>query len=231
VTRQTQGVPHPSQLRTILFDLDGTLLDTARDLAGALNKLRTEEGQAPLDYADVRPIVSLGSPAMVELAFGCKPGMDDYERLRGRLLQLYRDDLATHTVLFPGMAQVLDSIESLGLSWGIVTNKPGWLTEPLMEQLELHERAVCIISGDTLVRRKPHPDQLLAACEAAQSPPHQCIYVGDAVRDIEAGKRARMYTVVALFGYIPADEEPHSWGADWAISTPHDLLAWLHDHP
>lgn len=227
MTEHPQGVPHPSRLRTILFDLDGTLLDTARDLAGALNELRIEEGRRPLTYDEVRPVVSLGSPAMVDLAFGAKPGMDDYERLRDRLLELYRADLATHTVLFPGMTQVLDSIETQGLSWGIVTNKPGWLTEPLMEQMNLHRRAVCIISGDTLARRKPHPDQLLAACETARSEPQQCVYVGDAIRDIEAGKRARMYTIVALFGYIPAEEQPHRWGADWAISTPHDLLAWL----
>ncbi len=227
MSEHRQGVPHSSRLRTILFDLDGTLLDTARDLAGALNKLRIEEGRGPLTYDEVRPVVSLGAPAMVELAFGLKPGMDDYDRLRDRLLELYRADLATHTVLFPGMTQVLHSIETQGLNWGIVTNKPGWLTEPLMEQMNLHRRAVCIISGDTLARRKPHPDQLLAACETARSEPQQCVYVGDAMRDIEAGKRARMYTIVALFGYIPAEEQPHRWGADWAISTPHDLLAWL----
>ncbi len=125
------------------------------------------------------------------------------------------------------MEDVLSGLEHDGLEWGVVTNKPAWLSEPLMDELRLRDRAVCMISGDTLPNRKPSPDQLLYACAQVNSTPERCVYVGDARKDIEAGKRAGMQTVVALFGYIPLDENPMGWGADAAITTPLELLGWL----
>lgn len=224
----TGGRPRNGErITTVLFDLDGTLADTAADIAAALNHLLTQEKLPTIAYERIRPIVSLGSPAMLKLAFGREAGDAGYEELRTRFLERYRSNLAAQTHLFPGMEDVLSGLEDDGLEWGVVTNKPAWLSEPLMDELGLRERAVCIISGDTLRNRKPDPEQLLYACEQLSSPPKHCVYVGDACKDIEAGKRAGMRTVVALFGYIPLDENPLKWGADAAITTPQELLGWL----
>ncbi len=215
------------EISTVWFDLDGTLLDTARDLAGALNLLLVEEGRPAVAFDLLRPIVSLGASAMLRLGFGCDSDDPDFERRRQRFLDLYRENIATHTELFPDMQVALNEIEETGLGWGIVTNKPGWLTTPLLQALGLDARALCVVSGDTLERRKPDPDQLLYACERTRAAPDRCVYVGDARKDVEAGQRAGMRTLVALFGYIPRDEDPLTWGADGAIETPADLLPWL----
>jgi phosphoglycolate phosphatase len=214
-------------LRTILFDLDGTLADTAPDLAYALNQLLAEQGRRQLSLAQVRPLVSLGGRAMVE--FACDLSHDDpaFEALYLRFLDLYRENLTTRTELFPMMERVLTHIEAKQLNWGIVTNKVAALTVPLVSALGLAERAACIVSGDSTPKQKPHPDPLLLACEQTGSHPRQCLYVGDAPRDIIAGRRAGMRTLVALFGYIPTGEDPLQWGADGAIATPIGLIEWL----
>lgn len=221
------GGARPFDPAMVLFDLDGTLADTAPDLAAALNALRGEKGLAPLAFQHIRPIVSLGSPAMLALAFEQRPGHPDYPVLRERFLDLYRADIATRTRLFPGMSLVLDALDAITLPWGIVTNKPAFLTVPLVETLGLAGRARCIVSGDTLGRRKPHPDQLLHACEETRVAAPSCVYVGDARNDVEAGRRAGMKTLVALFGYIPQGEDPFAWGADGAISSAGELFSWL----
>jgi 2-phosphoglycolate phosphatase len=216
-----------ASIRTVLFDLDGTLLDTARDMAYALNETLRERGKPALPLECIRPHVSHGSRALLALGFGLDSGDPGYDAARERLLAIYRDNLARETRLFPGMEIVLETLERNGLNWGVVTNKPAWLTDPLMTAMNLTSRASCIVSGDTTGNSKPHPEPLLHACRQAGSQPGQCIYVGDAPRDIEAGKNAGLQTLVALFGYLGPRDRPESWGADGSIERPEDLLVWL----
>lgn len=214
-------------IRTVLFDLDGTLLDTAPDLADALNHVLVENGRAPLPYAAIRPVVSHGGIALIRLGFGIDTDHPDFERLRAQLLKRYREHIAARTRPFDGIPEVLARIEAQGLNWGVVTNKPGWLTDPLLQALDLFDRAAVVVSGDTLDERKPHPAPMLHACEQAGSAPAQCVYIGDAERDIEAGRNAGMFTLVALFGYIQEHDQPLQWQADAALATPVELLDWL----
>lgn len=216
-----------SPLRTILFDLDGTLLDTAPDLAAALNQVLVENQRDPLPFASIRPWVSHGGVALIGNGFKLKPEHPDFEPLRQRLLEIYRANIAKQTRLFPGMAEVLDELDTRQLKWGVVTNKPGWLTEPLLEQLNLYSRCACIVSGDTLKQRKPHPAPLLHACAITGSQANECLYIGDAQRDIEAGRNAKMMTLIALFGYIDETEQPSEWQADGMLEQPSDILKWL----
>jgi len=213
--------------KTVLFDLDGTLLDTAPDLASALNAVLQANGRPALPFELIRPVVSHGGNALIELGFGLKPDDAGFEPLRRQLLDYYETNIARETRLFPGMQEVLDRIEAGGLNWGVVTNKPAWLTDPLMDALQLSERAAGIVSGDTLRERKPHPAPLLHACRLIGSEPHECLYVGDAERDIEAGRRAGMTTLVALFGYLLESDRPETWGATALINEPGEILAWL----
>lgn len=214
-------------IKTILFDLDGTLADTAPDLAHALNTVRVAHDLPALPFDIIRPVVSHGGKALIELGFGNTGIEQDFEILREQLLKHYHANLSTHTVLFPGMMDLLDALESRGLRWGVVTNKPGWLTDPLIDALGLAQRIGCVVSGDTLPKRKPDPAPLLHACELCGSRANECLYVGDAERDIVAGRRAGMQTLVALFGYIGEDEQPESWGADGMVESPEAILHWL----
>jgi len=215
------------QVECVLFDLDGTLADTAPDLAHALNGLLEAERREPLAFERIRPQVSLGSIALLELAFGVRPGDAGFERLRASFLERYRETLAERTRLFPDMERVLAALEARGVLWGVVTNKPGWLTKPLIEALALDARAACVVSGDTLAVRKPDPAPLLHACRETGVEARRSVYVGDAEKDVLAGRAAGMRTVVALFGYIPTGADPHAWGADATIDTPPELLPWL----
>ena len=218
-----------TKTRTILFDLDGTLLDTAPDLADALNTVLVENQHSPLPFADIRPVVSHGGIALIELGFRLDRADPAFEALRQRLLEVYRENVSRRTQPFPGITELLDNIEQRGLNWGIVTNKPGWLTEPLLKDLDLFDRAACVVSGDTLNERKPHPAPMLHASELANSRPEECVYIGDAQRDIEAGNNAGMQTLVALFGYLQEEDKPRTWNANDMIEHPQDLLAWLDD--
>lgn len=215
-------------IKTVLFDLDGTLADTAPDLAFALNQVLIEHGKAPLPFETIRPHVSHGGPALTKLGFGITAGHPDFEPRRQRLLEIYRDNIARETTLFPGMGELLNHIEENNMNWGVITNKPGWLTEPLMDALELTQRAACIVSGDTCDNRKPHPEPILHGCQLAGSEAQHCIYIGDAQRDIESGRRAGMRTIVALFGYIGEDEAPQQWQADVMLETPQAIINWLY---
>ncbi len=216
-----------SQYETVLFDLDGTLLDTAPDLANALNAVLQSHGRQPLPFDIIRPVVSHGGNALIELGFGLRPDNSGFATVRQELLDYYEKNIAQHTRLFPGMEEVLDHIETHGLKWGVVTNKPGWLTEPLMDALDLTRRAAGIVSGDTLQERKPHPAPLLHACRLIGTEPRHCLYVGDAQRDIQAGQNAGMATLVAMFGYLMENDHPETWGASALIHRPQDILAWL----
>lgn len=213
--------------RTVLLDLDGTLADTAPDLAYALNKLREQEARAPLPYDIIRPVVSHGSSALVRLGFSDVTDEVAFAALRQRLLDLYHRHLARGTRLFAGMDEVLRYIDHNGLNWGVVTNKPAFLTEPLMAALGIAARAVCIVSGDTTPYCKPHPEPLLHACRLAGSPAAQCVYIGDAERDIRAGRDAGMATLVATYGYLAADDRPETWGADALVDHPGAIIHWL----
>lgn len=211
----------------VLFDLDGTLLDTAPDLAAALNRLRRERGEPELPPAAIRPTVSHGSPGMLKLGFGLEPDDALYPELNRRFLELYRAAIAVETALFPGMAEVLVHLETAGIHWGVVTNKPAWLTEPLLKALDLWSRAACVVSGDTLDKRKPDPEPLWYACERVGVAPGRSLYVGDAERDVQAGNRAGMITLIAGFGYLGAEDRPGEWGANGLLARPGDLLGWL----
>ncbi len=214
-------------IKTVLFDLDGTLADTAPDLVNALNHVRKIHGKKILTFEQVRPIVSHGTAALIQYGFELSPNDNAYEKISAKLLDYYRNNIATETRLFPGMEEVLETIEASGRNWGVVTNKPSWLTEPLMEALQLNERAACIISGDTLSTHKPDPAPMHFASKVARSSSQDCLYIGDAERDIEAGRRAGMKTLAALFGYIGKNDDPTNWGADGLIASPSEILKWI----
>ncbi len=215
--------------RTVLFDLDGTLLDTAPDFAWAVNEVRRAHGDPPLDYAAIRAVVSHGSLAMTRLACAHTEDSEPFTAFRQQLLDTYRDNLAIRTRLFAGMGELLDEFDERGICWGIVTNKPAWLTNPLLERMQLGKRAATVVSGDTLAHSKPHPAPLLLAAEQTGSAPRDCIYIGDAERDVIAGKAAGMRTMVALYGYLCAEDQPERWGADVLAESPAAVRAWLRD--
>jgi len=217
-------------LRGVLFDLDGTLLDTAPDLAAALNRVRAAHALPPLPYAEIRPWVSHGSYALTRLGFSFAQDSDEFEAARLALLDAYHAHVADDTRLFPGMDTLLDDIEARGLRWGIVTNKPGWLTTPLLEKLGLAWQPACVVSGDTLPERKPHPAPLLHAARALACAPGDCVYIGDAERDVAAGREAGMRTLVATYGYIGPGEDPLDWQASDLVDSPAAILDWLARH-
>lgn len=213
-----------NNIRTVLFDLDGTLIDTAPDMAAALDLLCDEEQHTRLPYSDVRPVVSNGSVALVKLAFGEQLDELTLERLKKRYLEIYENNLAINSRLFDEMHELLIQLEQNNIKWGVVTNKPGWLTEPLMQALGLSQRAACIVSSDSTENRKPHPEPMYFACKLTNSQPEECVYVGDARRDIEAGQNAGMKTIVAQYGYIGNWENTEDWQADYSIQRPSQLL-------
>lgn len=215
------------RINTVLFDLDGTLIDTAPDMAAALDILCDEEENVRRPYSEVRPIVSNGSVALVNLAFGEDLDEQKLERLKKRYLEIYQDHLAIHSRLFDEMDNLLKRLENNGIKWGVVTNKPGWLTEPLMEALDLHKRAACIVSSDTTNNRKPHPEPMYYACSLTDARPEECVYIGDARRDIEAGHNAGMKTIIAEYGYIPDSENTQDWQADHSIQNPSQIFALI----
>ena len=218
--------PIPLQApRAILFDLDGTLADTAPDLAAAVNFLRTERGLAPTPYAVLRPTASAGARGMIGAAFGLTPADAGYEELRLQWFDRYQSAMSVHSTLFGGVAELLAGIDAAGMAWGIVTNKPARFTDPLIPQIGL-AHAGCIISGDTTPHAKPHPAPLLEGARRLGIAPEHCWYVGDDLRDVEAGRAAGMVTVACAWGYCGAIE-PGSWGADFLLDTPADLLDTL----
>jgi N-acetyl-D-muramate 6-phosphate phosphatase len=214
-------------ISTVLFDLDGTLVDTAPDLGHALNLQLAKHGKSPLSDATIRPVASHGSRGLLGLGFNITPQDAEFAALRDEYLDLYDQVFTRSPRLFHGMDDVLNAIEKQNIKWGIVTNKPRRFTQPLVECLGLDKRAVCVVSGDDAVKPKPSPDTLLLACAKAQIQPESCIYIGDAARDIEAGRAAGMKTAIALFGYLDIHDKPHEWGADAMIKTPQEILALI----
>lgn len=210
--------------RGALFDLDGTLLDSAPDMAAALNALRIERGEPPMPLADLRPHVSKGARAMIRASW---PQFDDAAReaLVQPFLDTYERELGRHGAPFDGIAELLDALEADGVRWGIVTNKPEYLARQLMPMLGWRERCGVLIGGDTLPERKPHPLPLLHAAEVLGVAPADCVYVGDDERDIVAARAAGMPSIVALWGYRLPGDAPEAWGGDTMIEASRTLLA------
>jgi N-acetyl-D-muramate 6-phosphate phosphatase len=214
------------RVKAVLLDLDGTLLDTAPDMAHALNLLRSERALEPLAFSAVRPHVSHGAAALVKLGFpqADEPAMVE---LRARYLELYRDNLSIHTQPFEGFDATLRRLENAGIRCGVVTNKPAFLTEPLLDAVGLRARMGCVVSGDTVGQRKPHPAPMLHAAAEIGCEPAACLYVGDAERDVVAAQAAGMRVLVALFGYLGESDRPEAWRPDGYIHRPADLVDWI----
>lgn len=206
----------------VLFDLDGTFADTAPDLGRTINLMRAARGLAPVALADTRRVTSLGARGLLGVGFGIGPDHADYPAMREEFLHLYEDNLCRDTVLFPGMADLVDALEARRIIWGIVTNKAERYARPLLQQLGYGARAACVVGGDTTAHMKPHPAPLLAAARAIGIAAPDCIYVGDDQRDIEAGRAAGMRTVAVRFGYLNGSN-PEAWGADSVVSSPQDI--------
>ncbi len=206
----------------VLFDLDGTFADTAPDLGRAVNTMRAARGLAPVPLTDTRRVTSLGARGLLGVGFGIGPDHADYLAMRDEFLRIYENNLCCDTVLFPGMAELINRLEQRKITWGIVTNKAERFAKPLMQQLGYATRAACIIGGDTTGHMKPHPAPLLAAATAIDIAPQSCVYVGDDERDIQAGRTAGMRTVAVRFGYLNGSS-PDLWGADVIVSSPAEI--------
>jgi 2-phosphoglycolate phosphatase len=211
----------------VLFDLDGTLVDSAPDLAGAANELRTARGLPALPLERLRPMVGAGARGMLGTAFGLSPDHADYDGLRDEFLARYEQRLLQETAVFLAMRPVLERLEALSLRWGIVTNKALRFAEPLVSGVALRSRAAVLIGGDSTPYAKPHPEPLLEAARRMGVAPARCVYVGDDRRDILAGRAAGMSTLAAAWGYLGEGEAIEAWGADAVIAEPPELLQWL----
>lgn len=216
-------------MSVVLFDLDGTLVDTAHDLGLALNIQLERHGKPALAHDDIWPVASHGSRGLLALGFGISPADSCYEAMRIEYLDLYESVFTNHPILLPGIAELLNTLDAKGIQWGIVTNKPRRFSLDLIKAVKLgdntlYQRSACLVCGDDAAQPKPAPDTLLMACKETNSQPSDCIYVGDAERDVQAGKSAGMKTVVALFGYIAVTDKPAEWDADVLINTPNGLL-------
>lgn len=212
--------------RAILFDLDGTLADTAPDLAAAVNFLRIERGLEPTPYAVLRPTASAGARGMIGAAFGLTPADEGYEALRLQWFDRYQSAMAVHSSLFDGVPELLDGLSAGGMAWGVVTNKPARFTDPLIPQIGL-AHAGCIVSGDTTPHSKPHPEPLLEGARRLGIAPEHCWYVGDDLRDIEAGRAAGTRTIAVRYGYLGEASPIEAWGADVIVEAPGQLLDHL----
>ena len=211
----------------MLFDLDGTLIDSAPDLAGAANDLRAAHGLASLPYAQLRPMVGSGARGMVGAAFGVAPGDDRFEALRDEFLQRYEARMLSATTIFDTMAPVLQALAVARLPWGIVTNKAARFAEPVVRGLGLHTSSAVLVCGDTTPHAKPHPAPLLEAARRLGVGAEACVYVGDDHRDVVAGRAAGMATLAAAWGYLGQGEVIDAWGADAVLPNPSALLQWL----
>ena len=210
----------------VLFDLDGTLVDTAPDLVAALQAMQAARGMTPTPYSEGRQRASNGAIGLLTLGFP-EIEVEFGDAMHLEFLERYAENICEDSVLFPGIGDLLADLESRGIPWGIVTNKPENLTLPLLDALGLASRSAATVSGDSLPVRKPAPDPLLLACDIAGIDGHRTLYVGDAGRDIEAGLAAGMQTIGVLYGYITEDDDPREWGADLLVDSPEELTQIL----
>ena len=213
-------------LDCVLFDLDGTLVDTAPDLIACLNSALTYHGFNAIAPEKVRPCISYGAVAMIKKS-ETQASDEIQAQILETLLSDYQNNILQHGGFFEGIEQTLQLIEDKGLKWGVVTNKRSRFTQPLMKALKLTERAACIISGDTTNKSKPHPEPMLAACKQARVKAENCVYIGDAKHDIMAGKAANMKTLAAVYGYLTCEDKPDDWGADALIESPLQIKQWI----
>lgn len=218
-----------SLCQAVLFDLDGTLADTAPDLVAAVNKMRHERGLEMVPLDDLRPLASAGARGLLGGAFGIGPEHHDYASMREEFLANYEADLCIETTLFPGIDAMLDELDARGVRWGIVTNKVARLTDPLVALLGLDLHAGCVVSGDTTPHSKPHPAPLLHAARELNLAPERIVYVGDDLRDVQAGFAAGMVTVAAAYGYCGNDIPPTRWHAQYIVDSPADLQKLLRE--
>jgi phosphoglycolate phosphatase len=214
-------------LRGVLFDLDGTLIDSAPDLAGTGNDMRLARGLPALPYEAFRPMVGAGARGMVGIALQVTPDDERFLPLRDEFLQRYEQRMTQLTRVFDAVPPLLQALQASGLAWGIVTNKAERFTLPLVRALGLDTHAAAVVGGDTTPHSKPHPAPLLEAARRMGVPPGECVYVGDDLRDVQAGQAAGMTTVVAAWGYLGLGEPVSAWGADHVIESPGQLLNCL----
>ena len=214
-------------IRAVLFDLDGTFADTAPDLAAALNHVRATRDLPPLPLQVLRPQASHGSAGLLKTGMDVTPESPDFQVLRDIFLEHYTDNICVHTKLFDGMAELISTLESRDISWGIVTNKPHRFTVPLMQALGYAERAACLISGDTCAHAKPHPEPMHKACETIDVKATECLYLGDDKRDIDAANAVAMRGIIANYGYVSDDMSIANWQAHGSIDHPLQLLSYL----
>ncbi|OGT48805.1 MAG: hypothetical protein A3E82_08325 [Gammaproteobacteria bacterium RIFCSPHIGHO2_12_FULL_38_11] len=217
-------------INAIFFDLDGTLLDTARDFAYAINLLLKLKNKPPVNFDLFRKSVYGESKKMISFAFQMEETHPEFEIIRKEFLKTYCDNSTKETVFFSGMALLLDRLDNEKIPWGIITNKPTWLTQPIVTHFGLHERAICIISGDTLTQCKPHPEQLWHACRIAQVKPENAVYIGDLETDIIAARAAGTKCIGVTYGYYPPNVDFTAWKADWIMHSPGEILNWLKCH-
>ncbi|MBT9597699.1 MAG: phosphoglycolate phosphatase [Vitreoscilla sp.] len=213
--------------RAVLFDLDGTLIDSAPDLAGAANALRADHGLPALPYEQLRPMVGAGARGMIGRAFGVAPGQAEFEPLRDAFLLRYEMAMLERTRVFEGVSELLASIREAGLAWGIVTNKASRFALPVVQGLGLMALSDTLVCGDTTAHAKPHPEPLWEAARRVGCAPEECLYVGDDLRDVQAGRAAGMATIAVAWGYLGEGEAIEAWGADAIIERPDQLLNWL----
>lgn len=214
-------------IKAILFDLDGTLLDTAPDLGHALNHALLSRKLAPLPLAQIRPAAGRGCRGLLKMGFDIEESHADYPQLSKILLDHYHEHLFDSTEIFAGMEKVLQHIDERKIPWGIVTNKPTLYTQKLIESVSLLQGAACVVSGDTLKNCKPHPEPILHACKALKAEAADCLYIGDSEIDIIASRAAGSPVLAALYGYIPGDEDPQTWKADGYIKHPLEIIEWI----
>jgi phosphoglycolate phosphatase len=215
------------KLACVLFDLDGTLVDTAPDLIACLNKALDAHGYPQARYEQVKPHISFGATAMIKASVGDQADDAQQAEILETVLDHYQNNIAEHSLFFNGIVDTLNLIESQGLKWGVITNKRKRFTDPLMDALKLSARAACIISGDSTAYPKPHVLPMLTACQIAEVDPKHCVYIGDAHHDITAGSNAQMHTLAALWGYLRDDDQPETWGANALIESPNHLTDWI----
>ncbi|WP_249676806.1 N-acetylmuramic acid 6-phosphate phosphatase MupP [Pseudomonas abieticivorans] len=211
------------RLRAVLFDMDGTLLDTAPDFVAICQAMLAERGLPAIDEQLIRDVISGGAKAMVSATFAMPAQAPGFEELRLEFLDRYQDNCAVHSKLYEGMAELLDDIEKANLVWGVVTNKPLRFAEPIMQQLGLAERSALLICPDHVKNSKPDPEPLILACKMLDLDPASVLFVGDDLRDIESGRDAGTRTAAVRYGYIHPEDNPNNWGADVVVDQPLDL--------
>jgi 2-phosphoglycolate phosphatase len=227
MTTRTGPIRFPQNLKAVIFDLDGTLVDTADEFVPVVQALRAEHGRKEMDPQRIRASVSNGARALVSLGLDMSEDAPEFESKRLRLLELYSEVLGSIAKPYPGIEALLGELHKKGITWGISTNKPRLYTEPLLQRLNIQPQAGSVVCPDDVTERKPHPESLYLNCAELNCSPDEAVYVGDHLRDIEAGRRAGMYTIAATYGYIEPDDDPYLWGADAHVGCSTDLLSLI----